>query len=390
MDAGLKSRVITLLRWGVTAAAVTWVLLKIDWHDQVRTAGGQTLRGRVQLLGDRFVVTGSDGVTVEVMRDAGGRDEFQPGFLTLLKNIQPMYLGVGVLVYPLANLLGAVRWKALLHAHRIDISFRRCLQLTWMGFFWSLIFPGVTGGDVVKAYAAARTAEKRAVSVLTVFFDRLIGLVALALLSGIVILFNLHNEELRVVSTGILVTISIMVGGGVWFYSRRLRRWLGFNWLIGLLPFRERVAQIDDALFQYRYHKKTLIGSVVVSLAAHVVNVGAFYLIGESLGLGVAWQHYFVFIPVVLMVAALPFSVGGIGVLEGGVAHFLTLRGVGATVSGAIALCVLYRILTIFISLPGALVRVSDERTSRGATPAAAIADRRKRNETADTVSEGS
>jgi uncharacterized protein (TIRG00374 family) len=389
MDAGLKSRVITLVRWGVTAAAVTWVLLKIDWRDQVRTVGGQTLRGHVELLDDRFVVTGSDGVSIEVMRDADRRDEFQPGFLTLLKNIQPLYLAVALVVYPFANVFGAVRWKALLRAHRIEISFRRCLQLTWMGFFWSLIFPGVTGGDVVKAYAAARTAEKRAVSVLTVFFDRLIGLVALAFLSGLVILFNLHNEELRAVSTGILVFISIMVGGGVWFYSRRLRRWLGFNWLIGLLPFRERVAQIDDALFQYRYHKKTLIGSVIVSLVAHVVNVGAFFLIGESLGLGVAWQHYFVFIPVVLMVAALPFSVGGIGVLEGGVAHFLTLRGVGATVSGAIALCVLYRLLTIFISLPGALVRISDERVSRGAATETTIADRRERSKPADQISGG-
>jgi uncharacterized protein (TIRG00374 family) len=366
MDAGLKSRVITLLRWGVTVAAVLWVLLKIDWRDQVRTVQGQTLRGRVEVLEDRFVVTGSDGLSVEVMRDADGRDEFQPGFLTLLKNVQPLYLVVGLLVYPLANVFGAVRWKALLHAHRIDISFRRCLQLTWMGFFWSLIFPGVTGGDVVKAYAAARTAENRAVSVLTVFFDRLIGLVALAILSGLVILFNLHNEELRVVSTGILMFILIMVGGGVWFYSRRLRRWLGFNWLLGLLPFSERVAQIDTALFEYRYHKKTLIGSIVVSLAAHVVNVGAFFLAGEALGLGVSWQHYFVFIPVVLMVSALPFSVGGIGVLEGGVAHFLTLRGVGATVSGAIALCVLYRIMTILISLPGALVRVGEEKAEGG------------------------
>lgn len=389
MDAGLKSRVIVLARWGVTAAAVTWVLLKIDWRDQIHTAGGQTLRGHVEELEDRFVVTGSDGVSVEVMRDADGRDEFLRGFLTLLKNIQPLYLVVGLLVYPLANVFGAIRWKALLRAHRIDISFLRCLQLTWMGYFWSLIFPGVTGGDVVKAYAAARTAEKRAVSVLTVFFDRLIGLVALAILSGIVILFNLHNEELRVVSTGILVFISIMVGGGVWFYSRRLRRWLGLDWLLGLLPFSERVAQIDTALFEYRYHKMTLIGSVVVSLAAHVVNVGAFFLAGEALGLGVSWQHYFVFIPVVLMVAALPFSVGGIGVLESGVAHFLTLRGVGATASGAIALCVLYRIMTIFISLPGALVRISDERTPRVEDPATRIEDRRQQNEPADKVSGG-
>jgi hypothetical protein len=130
---------------------------------------------------------------------------------------------------------------------------------------------------------------------------------------------------------------------------------------MGLLPFQEHVTQLDAALFHYRYHKRTMVEAVVISLGTHIVNVGTFCFAGYALSLPVALQHYFVFIPVMLMIAALPISVGGLGVFEGGVVHFLTLPGVGATAQGALALCVLYRILTIFIGLPGAMVRVSPQ-----------------------------
>jgi uncharacterized protein (TIRG00374 family) len=294
--------------------------------------------------------------------ETAGEGSFQPGFLTLFRQIRPAYLLAGLLVYPISNILGAIRWRALMRAHNMDPGFMRSLQLTWLGFFWSLVLPGVTGGDVVKAYAVVRTAQRRGVAVLIVLLDRIIGLLGLALLSGLVILFNLRNPELRTVSTGILLFIVVMAGGGLLFFSRRLRRWSGLKWFLGLLPFQTQVTQLDEALFHYRYHKGAMFGAIFLSLGTHAVNVGTFCFAGKALSLPVAWQHYFVFIPVMLMIAALPISVGGLGVFESGVAHFFTLRGVGATASGALALCVLYRMMTIIVSLPGAMVRVDPTR----------------------------
>ena len=372
MDSDFKSHLVSLLRLAVTTAAIAWVFLKINWRDQVQLADGTVLRGQVTAEPDRFVVITPGGRIHLVPRDeTSGESAFQPGFLTLFKDIRVVYLLMGLVVYPLANVLGAVRWRELMRAHQMDLGFSKSLQLTWLGFFWSLVFPGVTGGDVVKAYCVARTAENRAVAVLIVFLDRIIGLIGLAVLSGVVILFNLHNQELRTVSSGILIFILAMVGGGVLFFSRRLRRWLGLDWLIGLLPFQARVSQLDDALFEYRYHKKTILTALLLSLAAHVANVGTFYLAGKALRLPVAWQHYFVFIPVMLMVAALPISVGGLGVLESGVTHFLTLAAVGASANGALALCLLYRVMTVFIGLPGAMVTTEERAEDR--TPQAEI-----------------
>jgi glycosyltransferase 2 family protein len=363
MDSSNKKRLLQVIRWTVTLSAIAWVLSRIDWRDQVKTTQGEVIRGRVRATDEGYTIELPDGQTREVRFDeTDGEQSFQPGFLTLFRQIRPGYLFLGLLVYPLSNLLGAIRWRALMRAHGMDPGFMRSVQLTWLGFFWSLVLPGVTGGDVVKAYAVARTAPRRAVAVLIVLLDRIIGLLGLALLSGLVILFNLRNSELRTVSSGILLFIAVMAGGGLLFFSRRLRRWSGLEKLLGLLPFQTHVTQLDDALFHYRYHKGTMFGAILLSLGTHVVNVGTFCFAGNALSLPVAWQHYFVFIPVMLMIAALPISVGGLGVFESGVAHFLTLRGVGATASGALALCVLYRLMTIIVSLPGAMVRVDTRR----------------------------
>jgi uncharacterized protein (TIRG00374 family) len=356
----------------VTLAAIVWVLLKIDWLDHVTLMSGETIRGRARTSVDGYTLRLPDGAIRQVSSNEVAEDGFQPGFLTLFRQLRPGYLILGLLVYPLSNVLGAVRWRALMRAHGMDPGFNRSVQLTWLGFFWSLVFPGVTGGDVVKAYAVARTAQRRGVAVLIVLLDRIIGLLGLALLSGLVILFNLHNAELRTVSTGILMFIAVMAGGGLLFFSRRLRRWSGLKWVIGLLPFQSHVIQLDAALFHYRYHKATMAGAVFLSLGTHVINVGTFCFAGNALGLPVAWQHYFVFIPVMLMIAALPISVGGLGVFESGVAHFFTLRGVGATASGALALCVLYRIMTIIVGVPGAMVRVNSMESVASEAPLAA------------------
>ena len=359
-----RKQLVQILRWGVTLGAIAWVLLKINWRDQVVLANGEAVRGHVQVLDDRYIVRQNGQERRIPLEETSGEDCFQPGFLTLFTQIRPEYLVLALFVYPLSNLLGAVRWRELMRAHQLDIGFMRCLKLTWLGFFWSLVFPGVTGGDVVKAYSVARTATKRAVAVLTVLLDRIIGMVGLAILSGVVILFNLHNQELRTVSTGILLFILAAVGSGVLFFSRRLRRWFGLATLMSLLPFQSKVVQLDEALFHYRYHKWTILFTILLSVGTHIVNVGIFLLAGLSLGLPVAWQNYFVFIPVMLMIAALPISVGGLGVFESGVAHFFTLRGVGATASQALALCVLYRLLTILVGLPGAAVQIEPQAES--------------------------
>ncbi len=369
MNAGQRS-LLNLARLAVTLGAVAWVLVKIDWADQLRLADGTVLRGRVVTLEDRYVLeTRAGGPALELPRATpAGANAYQPGFLRLFRDIRPLYLAMGLAVYPLAIVLGAVRWRELMRAHQMDPGFGPSLRLTWIGFFWSLIFPGVTGGDLVKAYCVARTAEKRAVSVLTVFLDRVIGIIGLAVLSGTVILLNIHNPELRAVRTGLLVFSTAIAASGLLFFSRRLRRRLGLDWLRDRLPFQAQVSQLDSALFEYRYHMKTVLGALGLSLAAHVLNVGTFWFAGASLGLPVAWQHYFVFIPVILMIAALPISVGGLGVFEGGMVHFLTLRAVGATVGGAFALCVLYRIMTILVGLPGALMG-TDSRRQAGVLP---------------------
>ncbi len=356
----MKKYAINGLRILVTAGAILWVLSKLSWYDELRLVDGTVLRGRVERVAGGYAIELRDGRRHELaVSQVWPQRPYQPGLVSAFRRLRPGWLLAAFCCYPVALLIGALRWQALLCAHDIDPGLPTALRLTWVGYFWNLVFPGLTGGDVVKAYCVARAGRKRSAAVLTVFLDRGIGLCGLALLSAMVTAFNLRQPELRTVSGGVLAFLLSALAAGVLFFSRRLRRWSGLEWFINHLPFQRLVQQLDSALFEYRYHKRTLALALALSLIVHVVNVGVFYFAGRALSLPVTWQHYFVFIPVVLMVAALPISVGGLGVLEGGIAELLTLPQVGASVAGAFALCLLYRAMAILAGLPGAVLSAS-------------------------------
>jgi hypothetical protein len=53
-------------------------------------------------------------------------------------------------------LIGSVRWLMLMRCQGFDVSFARALHLTLVGVFFNCVGMGHTGGDVIKAYYAAR------------------------------------------------------------------------------------------------------------------------------------------------------------------------------------------------------------------------------------------
>ncbi|HID22982.1 MAG TPA: flippase-like domain-containing protein, partial [Planctomycetaceae bacterium] len=300
----VKKYALNGLRVLVTAGAILWVLSKLSWYDELHLVDGTVLRGRAERVESGYVIELRDGGHRKLAGSALRPDQpYQPGLVSAFRRLRSVWLLPAFCCYPLALFIGAVRWRALLRAHELDPGLATALRLTWVGYFWNLVLPGLTGGDVVKAYCVARAGRKRSAAVLTVFLDRGIGLCGLALLSAIVIAFNLRQPELRAVSGGILAFLLAAFLGGVLFFSRRLRRWSGLEWLINHLPFQRLVQALDSALFEYRYHKRTLAFTLALSVVVHVVNVSVFYFAGRALALPVEWQHYFVFIPVVLMVA---------------------------------------------------------------------------------------
>ncbi|MCD6406216.1 MAG: flippase-like domain-containing protein, partial [Planctomycetes bacterium] len=130
---------------------------------------------------------GTDPIVIPVGEIATKDGELRTarGFIPLLREMTLGAYLVGLVMLGWIPWLASLRWKSLLGAQGIRIGFWRTLELTYLGLFCNNFMPGLTGGDVVKAYYASKlTSTKKTNAVVTVFLDRLIGLVMLGAVAG--------------------------------------------------------------------------------------------------------------------------------------------------------------------------------------------------------------
>jgi uncharacterized membrane protein YbhN (UPF0104 family) len=94
-----------------------------------------------------------------------------------------------------------------------------------------------------------------------------------------------------------------------------------------------------------------------LTLFLQSVTIWAFWLLGRDLGIQAGIRYYFVIFPGMWVVAALPISIAGVGVLEGGIAFlFSTLAHVPLAQGTCLSLC--QRFIWIISSIPGGIVHL--------------------------------
>ena len=92
--------------------------------------------------------------------------------------------------------------------------------------------------------------------------------------------------------------------------------------------------------------------ALFMSFVNHFATIVAIFCLARSLGIEVQFHYFLVFIPVIVMIAAIPVSMAGWGVQEAVFQMFFGSVGVSAT--EAITLSFVYRIsYGLLWSLPG-------------------------------------
>ncbi len=283
---------------------------------------------------------------------------FSRGFLSIVKSITPGLFVLGFLLYGVINLTGVVRWIMLMRVQKIMVSFWYAVKLTFLGFFFNNVMPGLTGGDAAKAYYAARSTDKKAGAVIAVFIDRIIGIVCLALLSGGAILLNLGDLRFRGAALTVAVFMGVVCLIALVLFSHRMRRIIPITKLIKKIPLQglQRILkEADQAIFIYRYHKKTVLLAIILSLIGHSFMISGSFVYARAIGVTVlSYDESFVFLPVIFMIMAIPISLAGWGIGEASFSRLLSVARV--PLSEGTTMGVLYNITRTLWSLPGAIV----------------------------------
>ena len=103
----------------------------------------------------------------------------------------------GLLAFGPAPLLIAFRLRWLLAVHQVHLTAWDATKITFGGNFliWALPL-GTSGGDAAKAVYIAKDTPHKHEAFTTVFFDRLIGVVGIVLMSAVMVLVNWKNPAL--------------------------------------------------------------------------------------------------------------------------------------------------------------------------------------------------
>lgn len=254
-----------------------------------------------------------------------------------------------------SNLLGALQWGWLVRHAGLPAASRRLFGLYFVGLFFNNFGVGNLGGDVYKVYSLGRHESSLAPVAGATVVDRIVSAVALCALGFVAALLALARGDVpaRVALVTVAMAVPILVVAAVLLRT---------NWSVALERrlarfgpgFAQRLIRLVVAVRAYQERHVVLRGVLALSLTIQASRVFAHYLVGLAMG----WTlqpadlgKFFLVIPVLGLIIALPISIGGWGVREwAGVALFAPL---GRDGEEAVTLLALNASLTFIVSLSG-------------------------------------
>lgn len=273
-------------------------------------------------------------------------------FLGALSNAKFSYIALCLVIYLFGQLLSSVRWAMLARTVRFENSLKEFAQYYFIGMFFSLFTPSTVGGDVGRVYYLAREGANRkpgagttAFATISVLADRAIGMAVLIWIGAVALLLFPEYalpQSIRVVTFAISAALLIGL--------------ISLPLVSRVMPGKEhRIGKnLHLALQSYPRHWRALGNAMLLSLVVHLLQAWMHVLIGRALDFDVPWSYALIIYPLVGTFSALPVSLNGIGLREGG--YLFLLNRIGVSSEHAIAFGLLWFIVVALDSLIGGLI----------------------------------
>jgi len=285
--------------------------------------------------------------------EGGSGYDWKPSMPRVFGGMQPQGLAGAFGLFLLGMVVVITRWWRLLSLAGCPTSWFNACRLTFLGMFFNLVVPGLTGGDLVKGVVVAKeNPGRRADALVSVAVDRLLGLGVLALIGVVVVLLAGDSfQELRLPLVGLIVFGCL---GAALYANKKLRRRLGLSALVDRLPFGDKLRSLDRAALLYLRQPFEMAVAVVLSVLNHLLIILGVCEIGRAFGVSeemVSLVDFLVLVPVANIVSALPLAPGGWGLGE---ATFQVLfEMVGASGALGVAISVTFRLCQLVLGLIG-------------------------------------
>lgn len=311
----------------LAGALLAWVLSQIHWHD--------------------YTVAVDDEVPIT-----------RPGVSSCIGSLKWHLMLCAIVSLIASALVTGLRWRILLAVQQVHIGIKEAFKLVMLGDFCSNVLPGTLGGDAVKAYLVAKKTPHKAAVLISVFVDRAMGMCMVTLLATIVLSAvwasgETKAETILAPAISIAAVLAVLAGVGILVMSPGLRRILRLQKIYRRLPLSRLLSSAGDALAVYRRNPQALLKAAGLTLVSQSLGIGSVILIGVGLELSTAWYNYFICVPLVQIISAVPLTPGSVGVME---ELYLLYLAPAHDPSKVVVLALLVRASVVVSSLPGAVV----------------------------------
>jgi uncharacterized membrane protein YbhN (UPF0104 family) len=274
------------------------------------------------------------------------------------------WIGMAIAVTFLQIFVGVLRWREVSAECGAPLATRQAMRFNVIGTFFNQTLPSAIGGDAVRLWLVARAGAGWRAATYSIFVDRAIGLIALAIIvvASLPWSYNLIGDP-NGRSALVFVDFAALAGGIGFLVLGRLhwpwlKRWWGTHHLHACSVIANRVI-----LSRERGPKVA-----ALSVLVHVLAVVIAWCVVRSIAAPVLFGQIFQLIPPVMLITMVPISIAGWGLRE--TAMGLAFGYAGLMTNEGVNVSLLFGAVSFIVGAFGGLVWVfSAEKAAQGSAP---------------------
>jgi len=274
------------------------------------------------------------------------------------------WIAMAIAVTFLQIFIGVLRWREISTECGAPLELGRAMRYNVIGSFFNQTLPSAIGGDAVRLWLVARAGAGWRAATYSIFVDRAIGLVALAVVIAASLPWSyqlITDPHGR--SALLLLDLVALVGGvGFLIFGALKWPWLKTWWATHHLHACAVIA--NRVIFNMTRGPVVAILSFVVHALAAVIA----WCVVQAIAAPVSFGQIFLLIPPVMLITLMPISIAGWGVREATMG--LAFGFAGLAPNEGVNISLLFGAVSFIVGAFGGLVWIlSAEKAAQGSAP---------------------
>jgi uncharacterized protein (TIRG00374 family) len=276
----------------------------------------------------------------------------------VLKDADWRWLLLAFSLHGIGLFVSAYRWQILARAQGDECPLGFLAKSYLVAQFFNNFLPTRFGGDIVRIWDGSRYSKSLLRSGAIVLVDRFTGIIVLFLMALIASLFRLDMaRQIPVIWVALLLGLAGLLLIAFFFLPVFARRLSGLR-LRGILAgLRDKILLFRETILHYRTQKGPFLRASFWALLLQLNVIVYYFLIGRGLNLRIHFIDYFIFIPIVLVIQAIPITINGWGLREGSYIEIFRFYGIPAQT--AFSFSIIDVAFVLILGLVGGAIYVS-------------------------------